>query len=205
MKKLDKLKKKFKFNKKGLLFIFGIAVIGFLSGVIFITIIKNSDKIIVKNYIESYMNSIKNHNINYIDQFKNVFLDNLSFIIVTWLLGMSVIGIPINLFYYFLKSFILGFTIVAFILTYKVKGCLYALLYVIPHNLINLFIFSILIYCTFNFSLTLIYGITKKKSINFKIIFNKYLYILLISIFIIFITSLYEAFILPNIFINLVK
>lgn len=205
MKKLDKLKKQFKFNKKGLLFIFGIAIIGFLSGVIFITIIKNSDKTIVKDYIESYMNTIKNHDINYLDQFKNIFLDNLSFIIIVWLLGMSVIGIPINLFYYFLKSFVLGFTIVSFILTYKIKGCLYALLYVIPHNLINIFIFSILIYYTINFSLTLIYGITKKKSINFKTIINKYLYILFISIGIILLTSLYEAFVLPNIFINLIK
>lgn len=197
MKYLDKLKKELNVNKKGLGFLIGISVIGFIFGCLFIIMISKSDKLLVKEYIESFLKNL--NNINYLDIFKNTFFNNLLFIIIIFLLGMSVIGIPINIFYFFLKSFVLGFTMVSFILTYKIKGCLFSLLYVIPHNLINICIFTILVYYSINFSILLIYGITKKKNINFKIMMNKYLKILIINIFIILITSIYESFILPNI------
>ncbi|MBP3461459.1 MAG: stage II sporulation protein M [Bacilli bacterium] len=196
MNLFDKMRKKLKINKNGILFLLGIAAIGFISGVIFITIISKSDQTLVKEYINDYFNNI--NKINYLDVFKNTFLESLSFIIIVWLLGMSVIGIPINVFYYFIKSFIIGFSISSFILTYKIKGCLYAFLYIVPHNIINLIIYTILIYFTINFSLTLIYAIFKKKNINFKIIMNKYVNILFLSLGLILITSIYETFVVPN-------
>jgi stage II sporulation protein M len=203
MKYLDKLKKELKINKKGLGFLIGISLIGFIFGCFFIIIISKSDKLLVKEYIESFLKNLNTNKINYFDIFKNTLLNNLLFIFVIFLLGMSVIGIPINIFYYFLKSFVLGFTMVSFILTYKIKGCLFSLLYVIPHNLINICIFTVLVYYSINFSILLIYAITKKKNINFKIIVNKYLKILLVTILIILITSIYESLVLPNIMKNL--
>ncbi len=193
---IEKVRKKLKINKNGLLFLLGITLFGFISGVIFITVISKSDQALVKNYITSYLNNIDK--ISYFDSFKNIFLENLSFIIIVWLLGMSVIGIPINIFYYFIKSFIMGFSISSFILTYKIKGCLYAFIYIVPHNLINLIIYTILIYFTINFSLTLIYAIFKKKNLNFKTMMNKYINILFISLAVILITTIYETFIVPN-------
>ena len=203
MKLLDKLTKELKVNKKGITFLIGIAIIGFIFGSIFITIINDSDKTLVKNYILSYISSIKSDNINYIDNFKDIFLSNFSFIIIVWLLGMSVIGIPINIFYYFITSFTLGFSISSFILTYKIKGILFSIIYVIPHSLINIFIYTYLIYYTINFSLILIYSILKKKSINFKNIINKYIKILICSTLMILFTSTYEAFLIPTIFSKL--
>lgn len=199
MKLMDKLKKELRCNKKGLLFLLGITIIGFIFGVIFITIINKSDKLLVKDYIISYIDNIKNNKIDFIDNFKNIFFSNFSFILIVWILGMSVIGIPINIFYYFINSFILGFSIASFILTYNIKGCIFSLIYIIPHSLINILIFTFLIYYTINFSLTLIFAIFKKKSINFKVIINKYIKVFLISFIIIILTSLYEAFIIPNI------
>ncbi|MBE6160050.1 MAG: hypothetical protein E7157_03265 [Lactobacillales bacterium] len=199
MKVLDKLKREFKCNKKGLLFLFGITIIGFLFGVLFITIISESDKLLIKDYVQSFINSIRNNKINLVDNFKNIFFSNFSFILIVWLLGMSVIGIPINIFYYFINSFILGFSITAFILTYKLKGCIFSLIYIIPHSIINLLVFTILIYYTINFSLTLIFAISKKKSINFKTIINQYLKVFIFSFIVIVLTSLYEAFVIPNI------
>lgn len=199
MKYLDKLKRELKVNKKGIGFLIGISVIGFIFGCLFIIIISKSDKLLVKEYIESFLKNLNTNKFDYLDIFKNTLFNNLLFIFIIFLLGMSVIGIPINIFYFFLKSFVLGFTMVSFILTYKIKGCLFSLLYVVPHNLINIFIFTILVYYSINFSILLIYGITKKKSINFRNMMNKYLKILLLTLIIILITSLYESFILPNI------
>lgn len=199
MKYLNKVKKQFKFNKKALRFLIGISLIGFIFGTIFILIISSTDKLKVTEYIESFVGNLNKNSFNYLDIFKNTMLNNLMFIIVIWLLGMSVIGIPINIFYYFLKSFVLGFTCVSFILTYKLKGCLFSLIYIIPHNLINITIYTILVYYSINFSLLLIYSIIKKKNINIKIFVNKYFKILIFCFVGIVITSTYEAVILPNI------
>lgn len=199
MKLLDKLKREFKCNKKGIIFLLGIALIGFIFGCLFITIISNSDKIMVKDYVTTFIENIRNNKINYTDNFINILISNFSFIIIIWVLGMSVIGIPINVFYYFINSFILGFSVVSFILSYKLKGCIFSFIYIIPHSIINLMIFTLIVYYSINFSLTLIFAITKKKSINFKQIINKYLKILLFSSIVILLTSLYEGYIIPNI------
>ena len=98
---LDKLKLRFNSNKKFILFLLGISLIGFISGSLFITIISKSDQILVKDYIESFINNIQNNKLDYGDTLKNTLLSNLTFIIVIWILGISVIGIPINIFYYF--------------------------------------------------------------------------------------------------------
>lgn len=198
---LDKLKLRFNSNKKFILFLLGISLIGFISGSLFITIISKSDQILVKDYIESFINNIQNNKLDYGDTLKNTLLSNLTFIIVIWILGIAVIGIPINIFYYFVKSFILGFSISAIILKYKIKGCLLALIYIFPHHIINIFIYTILLMYSINFSYKLIDTIVKKKNINFKNIFNTYLFILLITIIIIVITSLIEVFLVPF-FIN---
>ena len=199
MKYLDKLKKELKINKRGLGFLIGISIIGFIFGCFFILIISKSDKNLVKEYINSFLKNLKTNDFNYFEMFKNTMINNLLFIIIIFLLGMSVIGIPINIFYYFFKSFVIGFTMVSFILTYKIKGCLFAFLYVIPHNLINIMIFTILVYYSINFSILLIYSITKKKSINFKTIINKYIKVFIITLIIIMITGIYESLVLPNI------
>ena len=205
MKYLDKLKRKLNMNKKGLGFIIGISIIGFLFGCFFIIIISVSDKTLVKEYITSFLNNIRLGNFNYLDIFKNTFINNMIFVVILWILGMSVIGIPVNIFYYFLKNFVLGFTISAFILTYKLKGCLFALIYVIPHNLINIFLYMILLYYSLNFSITLIYSNVKKKNLNFKLLMNKYIKIFIFITIGVLITSLYETIILPNLFKYLLK
>ena len=160
-------------------------------------IISKTDKTLVKEYIESFVKNLDNT--NYLDIFKNTMFNNLLFIIVIWLLGISVIGLPINIFYYFLKNFVLGFTCVSFVLTYRLKGCIFSIVYIIPHNIINMFLFTILVYYSLNFSVLLIYSIIKKKNINFKLIINKYIKVFLFIIIGILITGIYESFILPNI------
>ncbi len=197
MKYLDKVRKQFNLNKKALRFLIGISIIGFIFGCIFILIISKTDKTLVKEYIESFVKNL--NNTNYLDIFKNTMFNNLLFIIVIWLLGISVIGLPINIFYYFLKNFVLGFTCVSFVLTYRLKGCIFSIVYIIPHNIINMFLFTILVYYSLNFSVLLIYSIIKKKNINFKLIINKYIKVFLFIIIGILITGIYESFILPNI------
>lgn len=194
---LDKLNQVIKKKKNMLMFVVGIALIAFITGCIFTTILSTDDKLLVKNYIGEFVNKIDSNELNYLDSFKNSFFSNVIFLITIWILGISVVGIPINLFIYFAKSFILGFSMSSFILKYQVKGCLLGLLYVFPHQIINLIVYTFLLLFTINFSKKIIISLKSKKNVSFNNSFRRYIFILLLSIFVVFITSLLEILLTP--------
>lgn len=198
MKKImDKLKEKIKNNQRLILFLIGISIIGLLFGSIFITIISKQDQSLVQNYIKEFMDTIKIGKLNYITAIQNTLVGNLSYTIIIWLLGISIIGIPIIIFLYFAKSFMIGFTVASFIFNYKWKGILYALFYIFPHHLINLILFTLLMVYSLKFSFYMIDSILKKKTMHFKILMNPYLGVLILVTVILLLTSLYEAFVVP--------
>lgn len=203
-KTMDKLKNKARGNKKIILFLSIIAIIGLISGSMFITIISKSDQSLTKNYIENFIETINNNKLNYFACLKNTLIGNLSFIFIIWLLGISLIGLPIIIFMYFSKCFILGFSVSSFILKYKSKGTILALSYIFPHHIINLIIYTLLMLYAIKVSIFLFNAIVKKKNINFKIIMRVYLKILIITLIGSIITSLFECFITPYILNHLI-
>lgn len=201
--KMDKLKNKIKANNKLIIFLITLAIIGVIAGTIFSLIINSNDKILVSDYLKSFFNAVNENNINYLETLKNSIFDNFSISIIIWLLGISIIGIPVILILFFSKTFIIGFTIGSLIINYKIKGCLIALIYIFPHQIINIYLYLLLIIYSIAFSVKLIYSLIKRKNIDFKPIINKYLFILLICLIGFLLTSLYETFLMPK-FISLI-
>ena len=199
MKVLDKLRNTVKINKKITSFLFIIAIIGIIFGAIYTIILSKTDKQLVTEYLDNFISQIKDNKLDYMSALISTIVSNLSFIIIIWLLGISVIGIPVSLFMFFTKTFILGFSITSIIYRYKLVGSLYSLIYIFPHQIINLIIYIILMLYSLSLSLKLIYSIFKKKTIDFKLVMNKYTLVLIISIVSIIITSLIEVYIFPNI------
>lgn len=197
--KMDKLKKRLNLNKKTLIFLFGLLAVGFIFGTIFITMLQKSDKELVKEYMQNYVTNINLNKLNYKNALINSLITNIGFVLSVWLLGISVIGAPVVLFMYFTKSFVLGFSISSFILKYKIKGCLYSLLYLFPNQILLLITYTFLTLYSISFSIKIIYSIFYKKQIDFKIMTNKYTKVLIFSIIIGVLSSLYEVFIIPNI------
>ena len=198
MKKvMDKLLKKVRFDKKYVFFCIIILLIGIICGSLFIVILNSSDKNLVIEYIESFIDSIKNSNFDYIDTLKNALIINYSIVIIISIIGFTYFLVPINIVILFYKAFVLGFSLSAFILTYKIKGVLLSAIYIFPHLIINVLLFSILTAFTLKLSLKMINHIIKKKDVNIREYFNKYLCTSLFIIIIITITSLYESFVAP--------
>lgn len=191
-----KLKVKIRANKKVLFFLFGLAIVGIISGSVFLTILSKSDKLLVESYIETFITNIRNDNINYLVSFKNSIISSLLCISIIWLLGMSVIGIPINILLFFIKGFMIGFSISAFILKYKLKGLIFSLFYIIP-SILNIILLIIIMAYAIKFSLKLIDAIFKKKTLNFKTLFDNYLTILIIVILLSLLASLLDVFVVP--------
>lgn len=197
---LDKLKYGAINNKKIIMFLIVLGIIGILSGSLFLTIISKSDQELVKSYIGTFMQNIMDHKIIYQDTLRNSFINNLGYVLIIWLLGISVIGLPIIIFVYFSKIFVIGFSVGSFILTYHLKGILYALVYIFPIHIMNIFVYLLLTLYGIKMSNNLIYSIFKKKEVNVKKILNKYLLILAICLGAMVIYSLYETFIIPFLF-----
>lgn len=193
MKKvLDKL---FNVDKKVLLFLLIISIVGIVTGSFFMIILSSDDKLIITDSLKQFINSISK--ITTIDYFKSNFILNSLYLVILWLLGISVIGLPIVIMIIFFKSFVISLTFSSFIINFKFKGFLYGLIYNFPHSILNLLVYIYLGIYSIKLSLAIISSIIQKKNINFKNIMNRYIKIFLFSILIVILTTLYETFIMP--------
>lgn len=194
---MDKLK--IKINKKIFVFLFVLMLIGIIAGSIFTTILNSSDKELVINHLNEFADNINNNKLDYLFALKNNLITNISYVILIWLLGISVIGLPIIIIMFFTKCFILGFSVGAILTTFKAKGILVSLVYVFPGQVISLLFLLLLMMYSMSFTFKMIYAILKKKSIDFKLIMNKYFKILLIVLSVVILMSLYDTYLMPRI------
>lgn len=182
-------------DKKILIFLIIICIIGIITGSIFMTILNSSDKdsilVSLEEFVTEY-NTLKPEK----DLINNLVV-NIMYILAIWILGISIIGLPIVIFILFFKAFLLSFTISSFIMKYKLKGIILGIVYNIPHQVINLVVYMYLGVYSIKLSSCIIEAIVHKKSINFKNVTNRYLLVLVVSIIILIITTLYETYIMP--------
>ncbi len=179
----------------GVLIVF---VLGLLFGSIYVTILNNNDKKELLNNIGIYFDSMKN--ISFHDKliiFKVCFIKNIIYVLFLWLLGISIIGFPIILIMIFYKSFLVGFSISSIFAKYKLLGLYKIIIYIFPSKIIILALSLFLAVYSINISNRLVNSCLRKKSFNFNAYMGKYFLILLISIIIVVITSLFEAFLTP--------
>ena len=193
---MDKLK--IKINKKIFVFLFVLMLMGIIAGSIFTTILNSSDKELVINHLNEFIDNINNNRLDYLFALKNNLITNISYVILIWLLGISVIGLPIIIIMFFTKCFILGFSVGAVLTTFKLKGILVSLVYVFPGQVISLLFLLLLMMYSMSFTFKMIYAILKKKSIDFKLIMNKYFKILLIVLGVVILMSLCDTYLMPR-------
>jgi len=193
-------------NKKVNLFVIFIVILGIISGSLFLMVLNENDKSEVINEISTFMTNINTNNINNLNSFKNSLIEGMILIILSWILGMSIIGVIFNIFFIYMKSFTIGFSISSFILVYKYKGILSSLIYVIPSQLINILIILILGVYTLLFSKYLFKMIfIKDKTVNLGKFFKKYVLVFGICIILCLVSSLCEAYLLPSLLKVIIK
>ena len=195
--------------KKKYLFLIIIVIFGIVVGILFSNILSSDDSKLVTNKITDFFNNLKNDTpINYLKNLLNSIKNNLIYISIIWILGLSVIGILFNNFILFFKSFILGFSIGSIINIYLYKGLILSFLYIFPSLLLNIFVLLIMVYYANDFSIRLFNLIFRKKEFHFSLLIKKYSKILLYLSIVLIISSLIETFIMPfsiKLFIFLIK
>ena len=193
-------------NKKVNLFVIFIVILGIISGSLFLMVLNENDKSEVINEISTFMTNINTNNINNLNSFKNSLIEGMILIILAWILGMSIIGVIFNIFFIYMKSFTIGFSISSFILVYKYKGILSSLVYTVPSQLINILIILILGVYTLLFSKYLFKMIfLKDKTVNLGKFFKKYVLVFGICILLCLMSALCEAYLLPSLLKVMIK
>lgn len=194
---IDKLIDAAKKERKKIIFLIVLALIGITMGSIFTTMLSQTDKALAQTYIKDFITSINNNKLNYWDSFKSAFMSNVILTLTIWILGISIIGIPVNIFIYFVKTFVIGFSLSAFMLTYNIRGCLLGLIYIFPHHIINIAIYILLLMFSLNFSLKILKSLKSKKQMSLRLTFNRYIVILVFTLIITLFTTLTEVFVTP--------
>ena len=195
---MKELFKKLK-TKKLFILVFAITLLCFIAGMLLISMLSKSNKELIINSLNNFYTSLKENKISSTNLLYKTITSNLILNIIIWVLGISIIGIPIVIFILGFKSLSLGFTISSLIYTYKFNGLLKAIIYLIP-NIINIFIVFILVYYSISFSINLFNYLFRKIEFNKRVIVKRYLKLLIVAILLSILTSVTESFILPKLF-----
>ncbi len=189
------LLKEIKKNKYKYMFLITIILIGFIMGIIFSNILSYNDHQQISEVLKKYFLGIKNNqDINYLNNFINNFSVNYLYMLAIWIFGLSIIGIILNPFILYLKSFIIGLSVGVIISVYGFIGIIGVILYIFPHVLINLIVYLLLSFYGIKLSINLFKALFLKKNFNSSEFMHKYLVILGLSALILLITTLYETF-----------
>lgn len=192
-------------SKKINIFTIITVILGVTTGAIFANIIGINDKNLVIDKIKLFIESINTNSINNISVLKNSISINLIYVIIIWILGMTLLGIILCILMLFIKSFIIGFSLSSFIITYKYKGIILSTLYLIFGQLLNIVTIIILTIYSILFTKKLLDTIFKNNNKDMKKTLKNYLIILLIAIIISTISSLCESFLLPPLIKLIIK
>ena len=191
---MNKAKKKV---NKLLLILLISTIISFILGCLFISIVDNNGRSLIKESINSYFDGIFDGKTNYINGLYTILPRNIFTNIIIWLVGISIVGIIIISCLLLFKSFLVGFSLSSIIYTYGFKGIFISIIYMIS-EVINLFIIFLLTYYSISFSILLFNYLFRKKEYNRRIIMKRYIKIFIICLGITILNSLISIFLIPN-------
>jgi stage II sporulation protein M len=130
--------------------------------------------------------------------FEQTFGLHLKWIVLIWMLGLSVIGLPLILILNFLKGVLVGFSIGFMSSQLAWKGLLFSLVSIIPTNLVIVPVLMMTSVGGIAFSMYLIKNRTthSRGSISKELV--RYTSSTLVFTAIVFVVSLFEAFVSPE-------
>ncbi|MDB5054357.1 MAG: spoIIM [Bacilli bacterium] len=122
---------------------------------------------------------------------------NLKWLALIWLFGLSVIGLPLILIMDFVKGVFVGFTVGFMVGEYAWKGMLFALVSVVPQNLLMIPVLLICSVSAISFAVYLIKHRFLKQQLGTSVPLAQYMGTSLSLAIILFGVSFYEALLSP--------
>ncbi|MCS0672323.1 stage II sporulation protein M [Cytobacillus firmus] len=183
--------------------IYLFVVVLFLMGVIFGAIVVNSLSFTQKEdlfyYLSQFFGQVSDGHVAAADElFKQSFFHNTKFIGLMWILGISIIGLPVILILLFMKGMVVGFTVGFLVNQMGWEGFLLSFVSVLPQNLIIIPIFILAAALAVSFSLKMIRRqFMKKVGQPMMPLFGRYMFAFAVAILFLIAAAGVEAFISP--------
>ena len=172
-----------------------VVIISLFFGTLFITILKEADKKLIVSEITNFFDTVNSKNYVLSSNLLPNLVNNDVFLLIIFLLGLSIVGLPFIVCMLFYKGFTLAFTVTTLIYNFKFEGILFSFLYIFPHLILNL----IMCVYAFNLSIKIFKNILNKEDFKIKDQLKKYILVFIILILTLSISSLYETYIIPYI------
>ena len=191
-------------NFKLYLIVIIIFIVGIVAGVIFINNVNGEQATEIQNYITEFINLLKqDYHIDTGLLLKKSLSDNLILIITMWLLGSTVIGIPIVMGIVLFRGFCIGYSVSAIIATLGVqKGILFFTVTMLLHNLI----FIPVIICMTISCMKLYKSIMKdRRRENIKLEIIRHTLISIMLSLLLVVASLVESYVSTNLLMLTIK
>ncbi|CAH2716379.1 Stage II sporulation protein M [Neobacillus rhizosphaerae] len=183
--------------------IFLFIVVLFLMGVIFGAIVVNSMSITQKEdlfyYLSQFFGQVSDGKVSEdSDLFLQSFSHNSKFIGLMWILGISIIGLPVILILLFIKGMVVGFTVGFLVSQMGWHGFMLAFVSIMPQNLITIPVFILMAAFSVIFSLRMIKKqFMKKYAQPIMPFFKGYILTLIAAVILISVASGIEAYLSP--------
>lgn len=180
-------------QKKLYILLIGLAILAMIFGIIFVFLISEENLNQIKESLASFFDNIGSK--NRVMGFFNAMVNNSTYIFIIWLLGISIIGLPIVIIIMMFKFFVFGFSMSSIIYTFKWGGILKAIIHLFPHHIMFLVALILVTFYSVSFCIKLFNYLFFKKNINFRDVMHRYIKVLLICILVNVFVSFYEAYV----------
>ncbi|WP_199425958.1 stage II sporulation protein M [Thermaerobacillus caldiproteolyticus] len=178
-------------------------IVLFLMGVIFGAVVVNSLNFSQKQdlyyYLMQFFGQVSKGNLaSAYDMFQQSYFHNLKYVGLMWVLGISIIGLPIILILLFLKGIVIGFTVGFLVNQMGWQGFVLSFVSVMPQNFIIIPAFIIMGVASVTFSLKMVRNQFMKRTHEpiFPMIMRYALVMVIISVSLLASASL-EAYVSP--------
>ncbi len=182
-----------------LFFMILVFMVGTAVGALAVRMLPDEQKIELINYLHIFFTGLAQGTKSPIDGGSVIsvaVLNNVKTILLIWVLGFTIVGIPFVLFILFTRGFIIGFTVGFLVNEYVMRGLLFALASVLPHNFFAVPAVLVMGAAATRFSLMLVRRRTYNK-INLWYEAMRYSILCLLMLLIMLLAALIEVYISP--------
>jgi stage II sporulation protein M len=131
--------------------------------------------------------------------FMDALIMNWKWAVLIWLLGLSVVGMPVVLILDFLKGVLVGFSVGFLVSDLSWKGVLFALVSVLPHNLIVIPAFMICSVAAVAFSVSLVKNRLHQRRSSLRVQLVQYTSIIFFMGILLTLAAFYQGYVSPSV------
>lgn len=179
---------------------------GLLAGPVLLGFLQDSQVTELGTAVSFFFEGLKNDSdivLQPLELLKTSYQKNILLLIILWLLGLLWMGSPFILLLLILKGFAIGFTVGFMVSHYSLKGVIFCLAALLPHNILLVPVYLAAGATAMTFSILKIKDRLAKKHVDRSRYFQQYCVMMFALLILVLIGGLVEAYITP-VFMELV-